>query len=39
MTLEQIAYTLGYSEAGSFCRAFKRVGGMAPGRWRKANTS
>ena len=38
MTIDQIAYALGYSESGSFGRAFKRQAGCSPGAWRKKHT-
>lgn len=38
MTVDQIAYALGYSESGSFGRAFKRQSGVSPGNWRRLNS-
>lgn len=34
--IDEIADELGYSEAASFVRSFRRIEGMAPGAWRKA---
>jgi AraC-like DNA-binding protein len=34
LTLEQVAAQLGYSDAGNFCRAFKRWTGRTPGEFR-----
>lgn len=34
--VEEIAEQLGYSEAASFVRSFRRIEGTAPGAWRKA---
>lgn len=36
MTVSQIASALGYSDASSFTRAFRRWSGFTPARWRKA---
>jgi len=36
MTVSQIALALGYSDASSFTRAFRRWSGFTPARWRKA---
>jgi AraC-like DNA-binding protein len=32
--LEQVARTCGYSQASALSRAFRRISGVAPGRWR-----
>ena len=34
LSVQQISYHLGFSEAPSFCRFFKRVTGLAPGKFR-----
>ena len=34
-TVDEVAYLLGYSEAASFVRSFKRRENIAPGTWRK----
>tara|TARA_Y100001933_G_C19013731_1_gene570133 strand:+ start:7400 stop:8413 length:1014 start_codon:yes stop_codon:yes gene_type:complete len=34
--IDEIADQLGYSEAASFVRSFRRIEGIAPGAWRKA---
>lgn len=34
--IDKIADDLGYSEAASFVRSFRRIEGIAPGAWRKA---
>ncbi len=35
--LEELAFSLGYSGANNFTRAFKRIAGVAPGSFRKVN--
>ena len=39
MSIQQIAWLLGYSEPGAFCHAFKRWTGTSPGRARKQQLS
>ncbi len=39
LSLDEVAASLGYSEASSFCRAFKRWTGLTPQRYRKSATA
>ncbi|HJR90142.1 MAG TPA: AraC family transcriptional regulator [Aeromicrobium sp.] len=39
LTVEQIGAQLGYSDAGNFCRAFKRWTGTTPGAFRRGQES
>ena len=34
LPVSEIALSLGYSEPSSFVRAFRKVAGMTPGKWR-----
>ena len=37
MTLQEIAFLLGFSDQSNFSRAFRRWTGSSPNAWRKAN--
>ncbi|WP_369025831.1 helix-turn-helix domain-containing protein [Qipengyuania sp. RANM35] len=39
MTVAQISSSLGYSEASSFIRSFRKKFGVAPGEWRRASAA
>ena len=38
LNIQEVSYLLGYSDQANFRRAFKRMGGMTPSEYRKANS-
>jgi AraC family transcriptional activator of pobA len=39
LSIKQIAFELGYSDAAYFTRAFRRGAGQAPAQWRQAHSA